>query len=76
MKAKLLWSIVAAVAVWQVELAVRAGVAASRRPRRGASVVDITPTPAPSRTVSPPKCQGPSCPTPSQHLPPQRVIVR
>lgn len=70
----LVWSLVAAVAVWQVELAVNAGVAASRRPRRAASAVDVTPTPAPARTVSPPKCQGPSCPTPSQ-LTPQRVII-
>lgn len=52
--------LVLVVAMWQVEMAVTAGVAASRRPSK-AKPVDVPPTPAPSRSVSP-RCEGPSCP--------------
>ena len=62
MKSPLYWSLIAAVAVWQIELAVHAGIAASRRPAK------------PQIKSSAPVCTGPSCP-PSQ-LTPQRVIVQ
>lgn len=61
-------------AMWLVEMSVNAGVAASKRPRRRATV-DVTPTPAPSRSV-PSKCPGGSCPLPSQSQPRMTVPVR
>lgn len=60
------------VALWQIEMAVHSGIAASRRPMQPA-VVDVRPTPTPSR-AEPPACAGPSCQ--KQQQPTQYRIVR
>lgn len=62
MKTPLFWAIVVAIAVWQVELAVHSGIAASKRPK-----------PQPSKSATP-VCTGTSCP-PSPQPQYQRVIV-
>lgn len=62
------------VAMWQIEMAVHSGIAASRRPAKPA-VVDVTPTPTPSRATSP-QCVGTTCPPPSQPQPQTYRIVR
>ncbi len=48
------------IAAWQIEMAVQSAVEASRRPAKPA-VVDVTPTPTPSRDQ---KCEGDACKTP------------
>ena len=62
MKSPLFWAIILAVAVWQIEMAVHSGIAASRRP---------TTTNKASATV----CTGSSCPPSQQQLTPQKVTV-
>lgn len=60
------------IVLWQIEMAVHSGIAASRRPARPA-VVDVTPTPTPSRQT-PVDCKGPSCPQPSPPQPTSRIV--
>lgn len=58
---------------WQVEMAVEAGIAASRKPSPFKSA------PVKSVLVHPvPQCTGPSCPTPQQQPHPQatRIVPR
>lgn len=65
---------VAALVVWQVEMAVEAGIAASRRPAAVRKVV------APTNKATPaPVCEGPACtvqPQPQYQPSPSRVIIR
>lgn len=70
MKSQLLRCIVIAVAVWQVEMAVKAGIEASRRPPQKPAA---QPAAAQPSVAKPPVCTGPSCPQPQPM--PSRVIV-
>lgn len=56
------------IAAWQIEMAVHSGIEASRRPAKPA-VVDVTPTPTPSRSE---KCEGDACKTPQPQSYPTR----
>lgn len=72
MKSPLFWAIIAVVATWQIEMAVNAGIAASRRPVPGKGV---TPT---NKASSPTCAPGTPCP-PSQQSPQpaaQKIIIR
>ena len=58
--------VVIAIAAWQVEMAVEAGIAASRRPAKAQVKSQVT-------TPQPPVCTGPSCRQP-QPMPQPQVI--
>lgn len=75
----------ALVVLWQVEMAVQCGIAASQRPTKARPVAPPPPTPPDARSVivrpQPPlsKCEKESCPKPQpqpQVLRHQPVIIR
>lgn len=73
MKSQLLRCIVIAVAVWQVEMAVKAGIEASRRPPQKPAAQPAAAQPSVAKPSQAPVCTGPSCPQPQPM--PSRVIV-
>jgi hypothetical protein len=61
MRSPLFWFFILSVAVWQIEMAVQSGIAASRRP-------------ATTNKASATVCTGTVCPPSQQQLTPQRAI--